>query len=220
MSGDARRYSWPPFEPGNTAAEKHGAWSERKWRPIAERLLDDLEQTAPWTLGAGFAGTRWAWARTEAQLSLIADWVDEHGVIDDEGNVPACMNQAARLDATADKLRDRLGLSPLALGKLLGTLSAIDGPAVADGLAALKATGRALREAASGITADGVPVASGSPGAVSGEGAVTDAGSTTTDGAEGDIAATQVAPDEGDHEGDDEANDDDHQADDHGAEQA
>ncbi|HEY5057495.1 MAG TPA: hypothetical protein VII51_00630 [Gaiellaceae bacterium] len=34
VGGPARRYSWPPFEPGNEAALTHGATSERHIRPL------------------------------------------------------------------------------------------------------------------------------------------------------------------------------------------
>jgi hypothetical protein len=33
--GPARGYSWPPFEPGNTASLKHGLSSERRIAPLA-----------------------------------------------------------------------------------------------------------------------------------------------------------------------------------------
>ena len=47
--GPSRGYRWPPFEPGNAAALKHGADSERCWKPIADRLTMEVLEAAPWS---------------------------------------------------------------------------------------------------------------------------------------------------------------------------
>jgi hypothetical protein len=43
--GEARGYSWPPFEPGNTAALTHGATSNALVNPRAEELIPALYET-------------------------------------------------------------------------------------------------------------------------------------------------------------------------------
>ena len=52
MSGDAsglpaRRYTWPPFEPGNTAAVKHSAYAVVQLGPRVAELAEDLRDAVP-----------------------------------------------------------------------------------------------------------------------------------------------------------------------------
>jgi hypothetical protein len=146
--GAARGYSWPPFEPGNLAALKHGARSPRVLRPIADRLAVGLAQVAPWTSAASFAGATASWSWAEAQAQVLGAYLDEHGLVDDDGQPRPAAGMLERVEGRLAGLRGQLGLTPLALGKLLATLSQVDGDKGAEGLEALRRAGAELRAAA------------------------------------------------------------------------
>ena len=116
--GPARGYSWPPFEPGNEVALRHGAQSERRIgrRATVEkrRLLrqiglrqDDLESVGRALL--------LNWSRAAAALHLMDDYAAREGWLDAEGNprgfarLYVSMLNAERhaLKALSDHLRTR-----------------------------------------------------------------------------------------------------------------
>jgi hypothetical protein len=148
----ARGYSWPPFEAGNTAALKHGASSPRKIRPIAEEIRATLLAEAPWIDRPGFAGAVRSLCWTEAQIVLLTEWLNEHGVLRDPGvdelePQPRAATRLLRdLENRAEKLRSSLALTPTSMAKMLGTLRAVVEDSD-DGLAALKREGRAMLRA-------------------------------------------------------------------------
>jgi hypothetical protein len=45
MTSPPRGYSWPPFEPGNVAAVRHGTFSSRKVAQVAETLRPTLAES-------------------------------------------------------------------------------------------------------------------------------------------------------------------------------
>ncbi len=137
--GDARGYSWPQFVAGNEARMTHGAKSERRWRPIADRLAEDILVAAPWLARPAFRGALNAWAKAEAQAHLVGVWLDEHGMLDDDGLPRPAATYALRLDTAAASRRARLGLDPAALAKLLADFSLAAG--ADDVLSALRAEG-------------------------------------------------------------------------------
>jgi hypothetical protein len=142
VSGAARGYSWPPFEPGNTAALKHGAHSARKVAPLADALRESLAASAPWTTAPAFAAAVESWSWAEAQCHLLRAWIDEHGILTAEGEPRPAATELRLLEGRAQKLRAELGLGPMALGKLLRTLGEIDVAGAAGGLEAMRAAGR------------------------------------------------------------------------------
>jgi len=146
--GPARGYSWPPFEPENTAALKHGARSPRVLQPIAEQLAAGLAQVAPWTSAASFQGAVASWGWAEAQAVVLRAYLEEHGLIDDDGQPRPAAGMLERVEGRLAGLRAQLGLTPLALGKLLATLSQVDGEKGQEGLEALRRAGAELRRAA------------------------------------------------------------------------
>jgi hypothetical protein len=93
-----------------------------------------------------------AW--TEAQLALLGAYLDEVGLLDEDGQPRPAANRVDRLEARASTLRSELGLTPLALAKLLANPAAFASAGGDDvGLEALRAEGRAIvaaREAALG----------------------------------------------------------------------
>lgn len=131
-------YKWDQFEPGNEASLKHGADSPRRWLPVADRLEADLLAERPW-LSAHSRSVK-AWARTEAQLQLLGTWLDEHGLVDDEGNPRPAGARLDKLESRAQSLRSDLAETPLSMARLIGTLTSTAVAASApDMLASLKA---------------------------------------------------------------------------------
>lgn len=147
MTRTARGYSWPPFEKGNTAGERHGADSERRWRPIADELERDVLEVAPWLSRPGFRAAVRAWAKAEARAQLVADWLDERGDLDDDGEPRPAATYSLRLEASAAAKRAALGLDPMSFAKLLATFSGSAG--ADDVLEALRAEGAAILAARS-----------------------------------------------------------------------
>jgi len=146
----ARGYAWPPFAAGNTAGQRHGATGARLWRPLAASLTDELASAAPWTTRPAYAAQVAAWARVEAQLSLVSEWLDEVGLLDDEGKPRPATSLADRLEVRAARLREALGLTPQSLGRLLLVVAAVDRAqgGQADALELLLAEGRLALERA------------------------------------------------------------------------
>ena len=80
----------------------------------------------------------------EAQLQLVMSWLDEHGPLDTDGAPRPATSLLSRLEAHARELRNDLGLSPVALAKLLAVLDSAPAGTDDDGLAGLKAEGRRI----------------------------------------------------------------------------
>ncbi len=144
--GPARGYSWAPFEPGHTVSLRHGAWSPRSIAPVAAELEQGLHATAPWTTGSAFTAARSSWSWCEAQCCLLRAWLDEVGLLDPDTHEPRPASALLdRLENRAAKLRTELGLTPLALTKLLSGLSSVNPAAAQGGLDALVAAGAQIR---------------------------------------------------------------------------
>jgi hypothetical protein len=152
--GPARGYSWPPFEQGNAVAERHGAHSERRWRPIAERLASDAVIESPWLGRPSFRAAVAAWSIAEAQCVLVDRYLNDHGLLDDKGVPRPATALSDRLHRRAQHLRSQLGLDPSSMAKLLATFAGV--PGVEDALDALVAEGRRIVEAR-GIDSRSVP---------------------------------------------------------------
>jgi hypothetical protein len=144
-----RGYSWPPFESGNAAAERHGAHSEHRWRPLADALMSEAVAEAPWLGRPTFRMAVQAWAITEAKIALVDQWLDEHGLLTDDGDPRPANALADRLHARAITLRGQLGLDPVSFAKLLATFAGV--PGAESALDALKAEGRRLVEARTAV---------------------------------------------------------------------
>lgn len=151
--GDTR----PPFQPGHTFSLTHGGYSARTWKPLADAIAAELPEVAPWCSRSTYAPAVAAWARVEAQLQLVMAWLDDHGPLDDDGEPRPATALLARLESQAQSLRAELGLSPLALAKLLGAFTSAPACTDDDALEALKAEGRRIVEARAGQLAASVP---------------------------------------------------------------
>jgi len=142
----ARGYTREPFAPGHEKSTKHGAYSPRRWKPLADRLAAELLTERPWL--ADHTRTVTALARTEARIELIAAWLDEHGDLDEHGIPRPAGDQLGKLEGLALKLRTELALSPLALARLIGALSSSAAAAsTPDGLEQIMRLGRAFVDA-------------------------------------------------------------------------
>lgn len=147
MGEPARGYSWEPFQPGHEKSMRHGARSERRWRPLADELEAEAVQHAPWLSRPSFRAALRSWAKAEAQATLVADWLDEHGLLDVDGEPRPASTYALRLEASAQARRERLGLDPMSFAKLLATFSGTAG--ADDVLERLRAEGAAIMAARS-----------------------------------------------------------------------
>ena len=136
----ARGYTWPPFEPGNTAAVRHGAWSSRKVDPLAAELVAGLLADRPDL--AAYPETVMAWARAEARVVILAEHQAEHGLIDDKGEVRGG-RYVAQFERLAADLRARLGLDPRSEAEL--TRERADATRSAVDLDSIRERGRAAR---------------------------------------------------------------------------
>lgn len=120
----------PPFELGNELSLKHGSYSPRRVDPLTESILFSVlaEAEVPgastsYLAEASFRPQLWAWARTEARVQLVSEWLMDHGgdLVDTEGEAGAVRSAAKhlnRLEAHAQKLRAELGLTPLSRARL------------------------------------------------------------------------------------------------------
>lgn len=114
-----------PFEPGNDVAVRHGAYSPRRVDPLAQTFVDlVLEDPAVVQLQAAhWRPALWAWARAEAQVQLLTEWLDTQSGDDGIGDLTSDAVRAAylllhRAEARAISGRGRLGLDPLSAARL------------------------------------------------------------------------------------------------------
>jgi hypothetical protein len=115
----------PPFAPGNLAALRHGADSHRMVAPLAAGFERALYDVAPWTRRPVFAEARASLSWTEAQITLLQAYLNEHGLLDGDGRPRPAARRLDRLEARAAKLLRALGLTPRSLPKLLASLQTV-----------------------------------------------------------------------------------------------
>jgi hypothetical protein len=117
----ARGYRWPPFQPGNEKGKRHGAWG-REVQPLADALVAELAEHAPWSGRPAFAASVAAWARAEARCVLVGRYLDEEGMLTEQGEPRPAAKFLLEVERSAANLRARLALDPVSLAKLLSTL--------------------------------------------------------------------------------------------------
>lgn len=119
MSGTpARRYSWAPFEKGNAASETHGAYIKRRVDPVAAELVGTIREHVPYLADPSYVPAIHAWARAEARVLLISEWLDEHGPLDESGDPRPALAALLQFERLASTGRSRLGLDPLSRAQL------------------------------------------------------------------------------------------------------
>lgn len=90
---------------------KAGHRSPRIVSPLAEELAAALVEIRPDL--ADFPHAVRGWARTEVQAALLRSWLDDHGVVDDDGKPrDAMLRHLGSFERLAIAQRDRLGLDP------------------------------------------------------------------------------------------------------------
>jgi hypothetical protein len=106
---------------------------------LASAILDDRGHLAR------YPETVWAWARAEARCLLLADWIAEHGMLDESGAMVAPLRYVAQFERLAIELRARLGLDPRSEAELARERVETERGIV--DLDALRARGRSVLEA-------------------------------------------------------------------------
>lgn len=139
-----------PFTDGNGAALTHGAYSAGTVAPIADKLVAELTDLAPWAARPVFAAAVHAWAWAEAQAHLLRAWLDQVGPLDDEGEVRGFMEELHRAESRAASRRAELGLNPKAWAALVRDMAQAGGDQ--DALDALKAEGRRILDGSGGAS--------------------------------------------------------------------
>ena len=100
-----------------------------------------MTEAAPWTARPAFNGALRSLAWVEAQAVLLRPWIDEHGILGDDGQPQAAVKMLQRLETRASTLREELGLTPQALARFLSSLATVATGADTGGLALLQAEG-------------------------------------------------------------------------------
>lgn len=124
----ARGYSWALFEPGNEhragqgnqLALQHGAYSPRKVDPLASELVEAVlsDPGAAHAHAPHHRPALWSWARAQAQVQLLVEYIGD-GVGDlDEDRIRAAYLLLHRAEARAATWSARLGLDPLSQSRL------------------------------------------------------------------------------------------------------
>lgn len=117
----------PPFEPGNELAVTHGAYSPRKVDPLARELVDAMvaDPSLSYLKAAAYRPALWAWARAEAQVQLLTEYLEARGQASSDGvgdlraeDVRSAYLLLHRAEARALSGRKALGLDPLSRAKL------------------------------------------------------------------------------------------------------
>ncbi len=119
MTAPTRGYTWPPAEPGNALAMKHGAWSPRMVDPLAEEMVAAIAPTVTWWQPCDQPAI-WAWAQTEIRCQLIAEWLADKGseIDPEDESVRPAAALLDRLTARCESMRSKLGLDPASRARL------------------------------------------------------------------------------------------------------
>lgn len=120
----ARGYSWEPFAPGHTLSMQHGAYSPRRVDPIATDLVQRVTADLEWLTPAD-APAVWGWARAEAQVQLLSEYLAKAGEASDDGvgdldetRVQAAYALLHKAESRAASGRAALGLTPISRARL------------------------------------------------------------------------------------------------------
>lgn len=117
QGGPARRYSWPPFEKGNTAGKRHGGYALVSLEPRALALADEIRELVPARSDADEISIRLL-ALALAQVEAASTWLAEHGLVDEHGNARSLLRHLGTMMNTAARIADRLGMTPTSRAQL------------------------------------------------------------------------------------------------------
>jgi hypothetical protein len=114
--GDKRGYSWETFTAGNTAAQKHGAYSSRNVEPLAREIATELRKIAEYDYLSTprFAGRLMDYARAEASLRLYSAWTESMTIeeLTTAQRTHPPLEIERRMGSTVEHLAVRLGFYP------------------------------------------------------------------------------------------------------------
>lgn len=117
----------PPFERGNGLAVTHGAYSPRRVDPLATDLFEKIVTDLDYLADPSYRPALWAWARAEARVQLLSEWLDEHGPLAEDGTPRPALAALYQFERLAAEARSRLGLDPLSRSRLgLATAQTFD----------------------------------------------------------------------------------------------
>jgi hypothetical protein len=116
--GPARGYSWPPFEKGNTKAMTHGCYSAKTLAPMQQELAAELREAMGPIYSPQFEGTVAAASLALSRLHRAEMWLDEHGMIDEDGELRPLTRMIGQWQAEARRSLEMLTLTPLSQAKL------------------------------------------------------------------------------------------------------
>ncbi|HEY1714055.1 MAG TPA: hypothetical protein VGG07_14205 [Solirubrobacteraceae bacterium] len=129
---DQERPSWqrPPFENGHTLSVKYGAHSERVIAQLLPDAVSELREAlvatgaAPYLIRADDLQLH-VTARALVRFQQVDKYLEENGALDDNGRPrPATRWWSATFHALSRGIRE-LGLSPLARGELMTSLTGV-----------------------------------------------------------------------------------------------
>jgi hypothetical protein len=140
----------PPMAvPGNTAALKHGADSDRMIEARAALVRSEILEVAPWLAEPEFAPAVARWLRAEARSLMLHDHIAAVTARDGAGKVAIRLwEQVTAADRLAAQLGNVLGLDPL--GKARLRQAAAGAEMATASLADVIASGRTIIEAQEG----------------------------------------------------------------------
>lgn len=103
----------PDFEPENTVALTHGAYSTRTVEALAADIAQHVVDAVPYTGLDRFALALRAYSHAEARAELIRRHLDAHGILNTR-NTPrmSLLATLAAAERAAYRGRQELGLSP------------------------------------------------------------------------------------------------------------
>jgi hypothetical protein len=112
-----------PYQPGNLAAVVYGGHSAQVVDAVAAHYLEQAramlgDHVPSQVQPSEYQRAVIAWARAEARCDLVARYLDDVGLLDQDGNPRPAARFALEAERTAAKRREELGLTPLARAKL------------------------------------------------------------------------------------------------------
>ncbi|MDO7881782.1 hypothetical protein [Antiquaquibacter soli] len=144
----------PPFEPGNSAAVKSGAHSQRKVEEIARKVSDELLERFP--VVAEYPETLTALARVEGITRLLFSDIVTNGAYDKKGQFrTSLLERYFTAENTGAKLRSSLGMTPQSEAQVARD-RAVAASNTVDVLGELMKQGRATKAQSAPLPADRV----------------------------------------------------------------
>jgi hypothetical protein len=133
-----------PYEPGNSAAVRHGAFSEQIVAERANEIRDRFIELAPWLARPAFAESLYRYTRAVAREVLLDNYITEMAETTGVGSISSrVFEQCTAAARLSHKLAGDLGLTPIGEAKLRALVG--NAATTEATLATLMAAGRATR---------------------------------------------------------------------------